>query len=117
MVNNNKGIAIFISLALLFMLSAAVIAVLLTAYNYSSICEGQIKRIKAMNSAEAGINYAYYQLRVNATTFVNDHNSEITADTIIPGDNGISVKVWASGPVLGRYVISSKAVYPKVSTP
>jgi hypothetical protein len=114
---NNKGIAIFISLMLLFLLSAAVIAVLLTAYNYNSICEGQIKRIKAINSAEAGVNYTYYQLRTDAATFVNDHNSELTADTIVPGSNGISVKVWATGPVSGRYTVSSKAEYQKVSAP
>jgi Tfp pilus assembly protein PilX len=115
MICNNKGIAIFISLALLFMLSAAVIAVLLTAYNYNSICEGQIKRIKAINSAEAGINYAYYQLRTNPSAFVAAY-SEISPYSISL-NNGIVVGVWATGPVSGRYTIGSKAVYPKVSPP
>jgi Tfp pilus assembly protein PilX len=117
MINNNKGIAIFVSLALLFLLSAAAIAVLLTAYNYNSICEGQIKRMKAIASAEAGVNYAYYQLRTDAAAFVSEHNSEAAADTIVPGSNGISVKVWATGPILGRYTVNSKASYLKVSAP
>jgi Tfp pilus assembly protein PilX len=112
---NNKGIAIFISLALLFLLSASIITVLLTAYNYNSICEGQIKRIKAMNSAEAGINYAYYQLRTNTAAFVAAYNE--ASPYSISLNNGIIVRVWATGPVSGRYTISSTAVYPKVSTP
>ena len=68
MKSNNKGIAIFISLMLLFLLSALAIAVLSTVYNYSNISEGQIKRLKAMTSAEAGINYAYWYLR-NDTSY------------------------------------------------
>ena len=51
----NKGIAIFIALMLLFLLSLAAIAVLLTAYNYNNVCEGQTRRLKAMSSAESAI--------------------------------------------------------------
>ena len=111
--HNSRGIAIFIALMLLFLLSLISIAVLLVAYNYNNICEGQTRRLKAVTSAEAGVNYAYYQLRVDAVTFVADHGSEATADTIAPGSNNIVVKVWATGPVSGRYTVVSKASYQK----
>ncbi len=110
---NNNGIAIFMTLMFLLLLSLVVIAVLLTAYNYDNICEGQISRIKAINSAEAGINYAYWQFRTDPTNFTNDHFSEATADTISPGSNGMTVKVWAEGPVSGRYTVRSKVTYNK----
>jgi len=112
MKKNNKGVAIFITLMLLFLLSLASIAVLLTAYNYNYICEKQIKRIKAIASLEAGLNYAYYNLRTDAS-FVTDHNNEAAADIIIPGNNGISVKVWAwqTGATPGKYTVKTKATY------
>ena len=111
----NKGIAIFITIMLLFLLSLVVIAVLLAAYNYNNVCEGEIRRLKAITSAEAGINYAYYQLRTDAATFVTDHGSEATAETIVPGSIPTTVKVWAPGPISGRYTISSKVTYQKAS--
>ncbi|MFA5388256.1 MAG: hypothetical protein WC312_00695 [Candidatus Omnitrophota bacterium] len=106
---NNKGVAIFISLALLFLLSAAAIAVLLTTYNYNSICEGQIKRLKAMVSAEAGINYAYWKLGPNTD------EPGYSGSTITVG--GTDVVITISGPVSGRYTITSKAEYQKISAP
>ena len=109
----NKGIAIFIALMLLFLLSLAAIAVLLTAYNYNNICEGQTRRLKAMTSAEAGINYAYWQLRTDLINFTSDHYSEATADTVTLGTNGMIAKVWAEGPVSGRYTVRSKVTYAK----
>ncbi|OIO34382.1 MAG: hypothetical protein AUJ70_01225 [Candidatus Omnitrophica bacterium CG1_02_40_15] len=110
--SGEKGIAIFVTLMLLFLLSLITIAVLLTAYNYNNICEGQTRRLKAMVSAESGINYAYYQLRNDATTnFSTTYYSEPTAATITL--NGITANVWATGPVSGRYTIKSKATYLK----
>ncbi len=111
--NNNNGIAIFITLMLLFLLSLIVAAVLLTAYNYNNISEGQIRRLKALVSAESGINYAYWQLRTDLANFTADHNTEATADTVIPGSNGMTVKVWVTGPVSGRYTVRSKVTYSK----
>lgn|SRR3989338_527307 len=111
---NNKGIAIFISLALLFLISAAAIAVFLTAYNYSSICEGQIRRLQAITSAEAGVNYAYYQLREDASAFVAAFNE--ASPCPISLNSGITVGVWATGPASGRYTIKSKATYQKSTT-
>lgn len=110
---NNKGVAIFVSLALLFLLSATAIAVLLTAYNYNIICEGQIRRLKAITSAEAGINYAYYQLRTDASAFVGAYNE--SSPCPISLNSGVTAGVWATGPVSGRYTIKSKATYQKSS--
>jgi hypothetical protein len=122
---NNKGIAIFISLMLLFLLSAAIIAVLLTAYNYNSICEGQISRLKAITSAEAGINYAYYQLRTNEATFVSDHKVPPGAVYAFPVSDPVmsgitNLEFWVEDlnpPIAGKYIIKSKATYRKSSMP
>ena len=111
---NNKGVAIFITLMFLFLISLLAIAVLLTAYNYSNICEGQIRRLKAITSAEAGINYAYYQLRTDASAFVADYDE--ASPCPISLNSGITVGVWATGPVSGRYTIKSKAAYQKSTT-
>ena len=100
---NNKGVAIFITLALLFLLSLLASAVLLTAYNYTNICEGQIRRMKAMTSAEAGVNYAYWYLRDN-TSYGGGTLPLITL-------NGTPVTITISAPVSGRYTIQSKATY------
>ena len=107
MKKNNKGIAIFITLVLLFLLSLVAIAVLLTAYNYSSICEGQIKRLKAITSAEAGISYAYWKLRVDPSSIITSPGP--TTTTI--GISGTNVDITVTGPVSGRYTISSKVTY------
>jgi hypothetical protein len=116
---NNKGMAIFITLALLFLLSLLAIAVLLTAYNYNYICEGQIKRLKATISAEAGINYVYYQLRVNEAAFLGDHKVPPgTAHTFPISDpvvNGLTkIEVWVEDlnpPITGKYIAKSKVSY------
>ena len=108
--HNNKGIAIFVTIMLLFLLSLITIAVLLTAYNYNNICEGQTRRLKAMVSAESGIHHAYREIRTDIVNFTADHYSELTADPIFPG-NGMTVKVWVTGPVSGIYTIKSKVTY------
>jgi len=114
--SNDKGMAIFITLALLFLLSLLAISVLMTAYNYNSICEGQIKRLKAITSAEAGINYVYYQLRNNATTnFYPNHKDIGNADISLSGMNGLAkTEVWVEDqdpPIAGTYIIKSKVTY------
>lgn len=109
MPNNNKGIALFISLALLFLLAVLLIAVLLTAYNYASITEAQIKRLRAITLAEAGINYAYWKLRTDSS-YPSTYTSEAGADSITPDSSGLSVKIWipSTSP---RYTIKSKVTY------
>jgi len=135
MKRHNKGIAIFITLMILFLLSLVVIAVLLTGYNYSNISEGQIKRLKAITSAEAGVYYAYNQLMnedpASPTRFSVEHNGAAAPDGTPPANaytflisdpvmNGItSLKVWVEDKipfVAGEYIIKSKATYPKSST-
>ncbi|MCX5693201.1 MAG: hypothetical protein NTX47_05930 [Candidatus Omnitrophica bacterium] len=119
---NNKGIAIFVTIALLFLLSLAAIAVLLTAYNYNNICEGQIRRIKAITSAEAGINYVYHQLRTNEAAFVNAYKVPPGTAYAFPSPviNGITnLEVWVEDrdpPIAGTYIIKSRATYQKSST-
>ena len=101
MKNHNKGVALFMTLMLLFLLSLIVAAILITTYNYNNICEEQAKRTKAMTLAEAGIHYAFWQLRTNPA-FATDTNLDI---------NGTNVVIKITGPVLGRYTISSKVTY------
>jgi len=108
MKKNTKGIAVFTTLMFLFLLSLIAVAVLLTAYNYNNICEGQIRRLKAMTSAEAGINYAYWYLR---------DDPAYGGGTLSLNLNGIPVTITISAPVSGRYTISSKATYQKTVVP
>jgi len=109
---NNKGIALFISLSLLFLLSIGAIVVLLTAYNYANITENQIKRLKAITLAEAGINYAYWQLRTNEAAFAAeaappDGTEPIYIDSADPP----VVIIVSGGPLPSRYTIQAKVEY------
>lgn len=108
MKKTDKGVAVFTTIMFLFILSLVAVGVLLAAYNYNNICEGQIRRLKAMTSAEAGINYAYWYLR-------NDPG--YAGGTLSITLNGIPVTVTVSAPVSGRYTISSKATYQKTTVP
>ena len=112
---NDKGIAIFITLMLLFLLSLITIAILLTAYNYSNICEGQTRRLKAMVSVEAGINYVYWKLRTDPISVITSPGPT-TTNLSINGLNDVSVIV--TGPDSnGRYTIQSRATYSKAQIP
>jgi len=103
MKSNNKGIALFLSITLLFLLSIASIAVLLTAYNYANITENQIKRTRALSLAEAGINYAYWYLRDNP-----GFTGNIPTIYPDPGTPGVDITVTADS---GRYRIDSTVQY------
>jgi Tfp pilus assembly protein PilX len=112
----NKGIALFVSLSLLFLLSVGAIVVLLTAYNYTNVTENQIKRLQAISAAEAGINYVYWKLgpKTDDTGYAAAHTGEENADTIPGGSNtinGYKVKIWIEGPFSGTYTVKSKVVY------
>ena len=104
---HNKGVALFISLALLFLLSVGAIVVLLTAYNYANISENQIKRLNAITLAEAGINYAYWRIRTDGTLSF--------PCTLIPPISlpiGFSIEVDIEEDVeTGRKTIRSKVTY------
>lgn len=75
----NKGIALFVSLALFLLLSIGVIVVLLSAYNYTNITENQIKRLKALSLAESGINYAYYRIRIGEGASIDFPSGSVPA--------------------------------------
>lgn len=62
---NNKGIAFFVSLALVLLLSMAAVVFLVSAYNSSNIAEGLLRRARAITVAEAGINYAFWKIRID----------------------------------------------------
>ena len=110
MKKNNRGIAVFTALMFLFLISLIAIAVLLAAYNYNNICEGQVRRIKALTSAEAGINYAFWYLRDNP-----GYGGGILSLTL----NGtpVTITISAPDPVSGRYTISSKGEYQQTAVP
>ncbi len=106
--NYNKGVAIFITLMLLFLLSLVTIAVLLTAYNYNYICEKQIKRLRAIKSAEGGIVYAYWKLRTDPDSVITSPGPTVTQISVNASND---VAVTITGPVSGRYTINSKSTY------
>jgi len=60
----NKGIAFFITLALLLLLSMAVAVFLITSYNSANINEALARRTRAITLAEAGLHYAYWKIRI-----------------------------------------------------
>jgi len=107
--SNNKGIAIFVTLMLLFLLSLAAIAVLLVAYNYNNICEVQIRRIKAINLAESGINYAYWKLRTDPSSVITSPGP--TDTTINIGGTNVVITVTIDPDPAGQYMISSRVDY------
>ena len=110
--NSKKGVALFIALALMFLLSICAVVTLLTAYNYANISENQINRSRAMNISESGINYAYWKIRVKQ----DDAGGPITYPCIltlpISLPAGWSVRVdIAEDPFTGTKTISSKVTY------
>ncbi|NQV04378.1 MAG: hypothetical protein HQ532_02670 [Candidatus Omnitrophica bacterium] len=114
--SNNKGVALFLSLSLLILLSIVSVVVLLTSYNYASFSEGQIKRLKALSLAESGIHYAYWKVRIGE----DDNGEDINFDdgnthTLHPSDNipgDMAIEVAISGPGEGgRKTIRSTVTY------
>lgn len=99
--HNSKGVALFITLALMFLISALVITVLLTIYNYTYITDTQIKRLKALTLVEAGINRAYFALRINPA-----YSGE--SITIAAGENPVTITIEGSLPLLK---IKSRTTY------
>ena len=70
MKKNNRGMALFASLTVMFLLSVTIIVILLTAYNYVTVSETGIKRLNAIALAESGIHYAYWKIRINDAAFL-----------------------------------------------
>ncbi|MBU1006286.1 MAG: hypothetical protein KKH08_01670 [Candidatus Omnitrophica bacterium] len=63
--HNNKGIAFAVSIALVLLLSITAIVFLVSAYNSVTINESLARRARAITRAEAGINYAFWKIRIN----------------------------------------------------
>jgi len=60
----NKGIALFVALALLLLLSIGIAVFLLNTYRHVNINEAIANRARAMLIAESGIAYAYWKIRI-----------------------------------------------------
>ena len=94
--------------------------VLLTAYNYANVTENQIRRARAIALAEAGINYAYWKIRVG-----EDDAGDPIAYPCAPctlDDLPISlpttdwdIEVDITGTETGRKTVESKVTYPKAT--
>ncbi|MBU1148004.1 MAG: hypothetical protein KKD11_06585 [Candidatus Omnitrophica bacterium] len=123
---NKKGVALFISLALLLLLSIGAIVFLLTAYNSVNINEAIARKKRAIIVAEAGINYAYWKIRINEDAdgdpmsdyFPSPGTCTFTSEdgdipiSLLP-DWTLQVDVVDSGT--GRKTINSTVTYPKSS--
>ncbi|MBU4311497.1 MAG: hypothetical protein KJ706_02105 [Candidatus Omnitrophica bacterium] len=119
---NSRGVAFFITLALLLILSMAALVFLLTAYNSANINEALYRRERALVMAEAGLHYALYQLRNDITytgeTFLAGSGVMLDLMPDMPAGTGWSLIITitpsgAGDP--GDYVVKSKVDYPKAT--
>ena len=122
--NNSRGIALFISLTLLFLLSIAAVVILLTAYNYANVTENQMRRTRAIVLAEAGVNYAYWKIRIgeddagNPVDFGDGNMHTLEPPISLPSATtwDIEVEVEAEDfPASDDKTIRSTVTYPKAS--
>lgn len=119
----NKGIAFFITLALLLLLSMAVAVSLITSYNSANINEALYRRQKALTVAEAGLHYAYWKIRIgedddgNPVDFSDGDEHTLIPPISIPSGWNIEVKVEVKDEdeATGRKTIESKVIYPKAT--
>lgn len=116
---HNKGIAFFVSLALLLLLSISVIVFLIASYNSANISESLIRRSTAMTLAESGINYAYWKIRINEDDDggpMSDYfPGTCTLTPPIPLPAGWSIAVGVQDAGAGQKTIRSRVVYPKTT--
>ena len=116
MIAKDKGVALFIALSLLFLLSVGVVVVLLTAYNHTNVTENLTRRTKALMLAEGGIYYATWQLK-NDETYLGETieaGSGILSD--IPSGTGWRIVITVDDYVAyGGKRITSKVEYPKAA--
>ncbi len=100
-VTKNNGVALFIVIALLFLLSIGGAVILILAYNYTYTTKKQAERIKAFYLAEAGIWHAFYELRRDSS-----YRGELKEI-----ESGKYVNITVSEPSGGFYTIRAKAEY------
>lgn len=116
----NKGIALFIALALLFLLSVGVTVVLLTAYNHANVTENLTRRMKAIMLAEAGIYYATWKLKNNESYTGESFSAGSGVLSDIPSGTGWSMVITVDAYSYPAYTgkrIRSKVDYPKAAVP
>lgn len=121
---NNKGIALFVGIALVLLLSMTALAFLISAYNSGNINESLARRARAITVAEAGINYAFWKIRINE----DDTGSPMSDYFPVPGecileppisvpagwDVEVNVQYPDSGsPYPGSKTVRSTVTYPK----
>ncbi len=116
---NKKGIALFVVISIMFLLSIGSAVILLTAYNYANLTENQIRRSRAMVLAEAGINYAYWKIRIGEddTGAPITYPCTLTPPISLPSIAGwvIQVDVDWDPDLPSRLKIDSTVTYPKAS--
>ena len=120
----NKGIALFIALALLLLLSIGVAVFLLNTYRHVNINEAIANRARAMLIAESGIAYAYWKIRVgeddagspvdfyDGNLYTLDPTAQATSPMPIPTGWTIAIDVQDIGST-GTITIDSTVDYPK----
>ncbi len=109
----NKGIVLFITIGLLFVLSISAAIMLLTAHNHANVTENLISRIRAIMLAEAGSYYAIYKIR---------GDDAYTGETleagsgIVPSRIGWSMTIIVEDyPFTGGKKIRTTIEYPKAA--
>jgi type II secretory pathway component PulK len=109
---SRKGVALFIAVALLFLLSVTIAVVLLSAYNYANISEKQIQRSRAIKMAEAGISYAYWKIRIGQDDYGDPivYPCVLTPPITLPLGWSIRVDV-SDDPSTGKKTINSSVSY------
>jgi len=75
---SKKGIALFFVLATLFMVILLSVIVLNFIASQSKLSTHQVKRVQTHYAAQAGINYALEQLRLNNATWITNSTSTTT---------------------------------------
>ena len=69
---NKKGVALYFVLAVLLVVVILANIVLSFITSQSKLTSHQIKRVQAIYAAQAGVNYAIEQLRLNNTVWITD---------------------------------------------
>ena len=116
----NKGIAFFIALNLLILLSIGAAVFLLNTYRHVNINEAISNRTRAILIAESGIAYAYWRIRIDQDQSGGSMAGAniYTFDTSIPINSSLSsawslvVKVTEPGGGSPK-TIDSIVTYPK----
>ena len=110
---------LFVTLSILLLLSMGVVIVMLAAYNYANVTESQIRRARAIALAEAGVNYAYWKIRIGQDDAGDPISYPCAPCTLTPPISlptaNWAIQVDINGTANGRKTIESKVTYPKAT--